>query len=255
MRRLVVWGAGALGGRVAQGWVEAGGEAIGFTLGESRHSALNAAGVDARVGEPIDTLRPDDALLLALPGTERQAIALSRLQDLTAPARLVVIGSVGYYGIQHGTVTEATAPGRELRSQKAAAMEASARRWCEHAVVLRMGGLYQPGRGPLSALKRRGAPLKAPPNTTLSLIHYADAARATLAALRHPRPRSTYTCVTPPSPTREAFYTAACVLLDLPLPKFKRPLKKTPARYDVSMMTSDLLPEAIHPNWQEALVP
>ena len=60
---------------------------------------------------------------------------------------------------------------------------------------------------------------------------------------------------TPPCPTREAFYTAACVLLDLPLPRFERPLRRPLAQYDVGRLRADLLPTPAHPRWQGALVP
>ncbi|MEZ4470790.1 MAG: hypothetical protein R3F60_08330 [bacterium] len=71
----------------------------------------------------------------------------------------------------------------------------------------------------------------------------------------HPAPRRVYLNVTPPCPTREAFYSAACVILDLPLPRFERPLRRPLARYDDSRLRADLVPTPAHPRWQEALVP
>lgn len=256
MRRLIVWGAGELGGAVAAAWVSAGGEAIGVTRGEARHGALRAAGVEPRLGHPRDVLRPDDALLLALPGSEPQTLAVGALRDLPPPARVVGIGTTGYYGTPHGRVDEDTPMGKGDHAARAAGFEAALRHWAkEAAVVLRLGGLYRQGRGPLAALARTQAVPDGPPDRTLALIHYEDAAAAALAALRHPAPQPVYLGVTPPCPLRQDFYLAACVLLDLPLPSFGRPLSRPPAEYDVRRLRADLLPAPRWPRWQAALVP
>ena len=68
--RLVVIGAGDVGGEVARRWVAGGGEAMGFTASTARHEALARAGVQPRVGEAAETLRPDDRVLLSTSGSE-----------------------------------------------------------------------------------------------------------------------------------------------------------------------------------------
>ncbi|MCB9522918.1 MAG: hypothetical protein H6702_06015 [Myxococcales bacterium] len=258
MARLIVIGAGELGGRVARAWAAAGGEAHGYTASEARHDALRSAGVTPHLGLP-DALAPTDHLLLAVPGSARQREVLQALQSkgLAAPGRVVLIGSTAIHGGHpRGTVDEATPPGTGARAQAAADAEAAFRAWAGDAgVVLRCGGLYRPGRGPLSALQRKGVAPEGPPDKTLGLIHYDDAAAAAHAALTHPAPRPVYLAVTPPCPSRLAFYTAACVLLDLPAPRFTAPLGGQPAVHDVRALRADLLPTAAHPKWQEALVP
>lgn len=259
MRRLVVWGAGELGGRVAAAWARDGGEVLAFTETTARHARLKAAGARPHVGEPVDILTADDALLLALPGSDRQAMAVSRLQSAPRPARAVLISSTGFYGQPPGKVDEDTPPAQSLRAAKVVGAEAAFRAWIGGApgrgVVLRMGGLYRPGRGPLAALQRRGHAPLGPPDQTLALIHYDDAATATRRALSHPAPAPTYLCVVPPCPTRQDFYLAACVLLDLPLPSFEPPLKRRLTAYDTSKLGADLLPTPAHPKWQGVLVP
>lgn len=259
MRRLVVWGAGELGGRVAAAWARDGGEVLAFTETRRQHPSLKAAGATPRLGDPTDTLREDDALLLSLPGSERQAMAIARLARRAPPARAVLISSTGYYGHPPGSIDEDSPPASSLRAAMVVGAEAAFRAWVGEApgrgVVLRMGGLYRPGRGPLSALQRRGFAPKGPPDQSLALIHYEDAATATRRALSHPAPAPTYLCVVPPCPTREAFYLAGCVLLDLPLPAFDPPLKRRLTEYDTAKMRADLLPEPAHPKWQGVLVP
>jgi nucleoside-diphosphate-sugar epimerase len=123
-----------------------------------------------------------------------------------------------------------------------------------HGVVLRLGGLYCHGRGPLAALVRREIAPSGPPDTTLALIHYDDAATAALAALRHPTPEPTYIGVVPPCPTRREFYLCACRLTGLPEPVFAAPLGRPPATYDITRLQRDLLPAPAHPDWRDALL-
>ena len=129
------------------------------------------------------------------------------------------------------------------------------RSWAPHGVVLRMGGLYRNGRGPLASYQRRGTAPDGPPDKTLALIHYDDAATATFAALSHASPAPSYLCVVPPCPTRADFYQAAAVVNELELPFFTTPLGRPPAEYDTTRTRNDLLPEPAYPKWQAALVP
>ena len=256
MKRLVVWGCGHLGAPVAQAWAQAGGVAVGHTRSDARHAALRAAGVEPRLGPPTD-LRPDDALLLAVPGADRLSMCVASLRAQAPPGRVVVCSSTGFYGATaSGPVDEGAPHGPEERALKVAAMEAMFRAWAgAGGVVLRLGGLYQPGRGPLSALAARRLAPPGPPDKALALIHYADAAAAATAALRHPAPHDTYLAVTPPCPTREEFYRAACVILGLGQPTFTRSLRTRPVEYDVRRLREHLLPQPAHPRWQEALLP
>jgi nucleoside-diphosphate-sugar epimerase len=253
--RLVVWGAGELGGRVAVAWAQSGSFVVGLTRGSARHDDLRRAGVEPRIGGAVDILTPDDVLLLALPGNANQQAAVDALQHTPPPARAVLISSTGYYGTPAGRVDEDTPCGETPRARSVEAAEQTFRTWAgPSGVVIRCGGLYRPGRGPMSALLRRGTVPEGAPNRTLALIHYVDAARATLAALRHPAPEATYVGVVPPCPTRHEFYTRACAVAGLPEPVFTSFLPHPPAEYDVKRLIRDLLPEPAHPDWRDALV-
>lgn len=254
--RLVVYGCGTLGALTAAEYAAARGPCVGFTRTPERHPDLRARGVTPAVGSPLATLRPEDRLLLALPGTAAQRAAITELAAAPPPARVVLISSTGYYGQPAGAVDEDTPPGPDARSREIAETELLFRAWCgPKGVILRTAGLYQRGRGPLSALRNTGRPPLGPPDRTLGLIHYEDAAAAALSALVHPTPEPVYLTVVPPCPSRRDFYLAACVVLDLPDPTFDAPLKLPPAVYDNSRLRRDLLPEPRHPRWQESLLP
>jgi nucleoside-diphosphate-sugar epimerase len=148
-------------------------------------------------------------------------------------------------------VYEDTPPGEEARATEIARVEQLFRQWAgSRGVILRLGGLYCPGRGPFSALARRRSFRLGPPDKTLALIHYADAATATWAALRHPAPEPVYLAVTPPCPTRYDFYQAACRQLNLPEPTFSEPLRQPLTQYDVTRLRRDLLPQPAYPDWR-----
>jgi nucleoside-diphosphate-sugar epimerase len=254
MKRLIVWGAGELGGCVAESWADKGYPVIGLTRTPQRHPALRAAGVEPRLGSPLGLLRPDDTLLLALPGHANQKMAVDLLAETLPPARVVLLSSTAYYGLASGHVDEATPPGSSQQALNVAAVERAFQVWAGSAgIVVRLGGLYRRGRGPLAALARRGAPRLRPPDKILALIHYDDAATLVEAALHHPSPQQVYLAVTPPCPTRREFYEAACRRLGLNEPEFDQPLGRPPAQYNVTRLRHELLPQPLYQDWQAAL--
>ena len=255
-RCLVIWGAGTLGGRVAPQWTATGGPVHAFTRTQTRHEALRQAGAEPHLNSPVGVLGADDALLLALPGSAAQLAAVEALAGTPPPARAVLCSSTGYYGRASGPVDEDTAPGDDPRAAAVVRAERAFAAWAgPHGVILRIGGLYESGRGPMSALAHRGAPPLGPPDKTLALIHYDDAATICFEALRHPAPLPVYLAVTPPCPSRYEFYLAACVVLGLDEPMFDDPLRQPQAEFDVHRLRRDLVPHPAHPKWQGALLP
>jgi nucleoside-diphosphate-sugar epimerase len=252
MRRLIIWGAGELGSHVAKLW--SGSPVVGLTESTRRHQELRALDVEPRVGSAASILQPDDVLLIALPGDALKAEAVGSLASLPPPRRAVLVSSTGFYGTKAGTLDETTEPATSARAQRIASLEEAFLSWAGgRGVVVRLGGLYCRGRGPMAALARRGTAKEKAPNRALPLIHYEDAARAINTALARASAEPVYLAVTPPCPTRLAFYEAACRRLDLPLPSFREPLPQGPASYDVSLMRRDLLPIPEYPDWRAVL--
>ena len=251
--RLIIWGAGELGARVAAGWHE--GPVIGVTRSDERHAALRLLGITPHTGTPAPILRPEDRLLLALPGhlTQRAAIAQLATAGVGPLQRTVLISTTAFYEPAAGPIDEQTPPGTSEKAQSVATVETEFRDWAgAGGVILRCGGLYRPGRGAFSAFARKGTPGRRSASATLALIHYDDAAAAVLAALRHPAPADLYLCVTPPCPTRRAFYAAAAAALGLTLNLDSLPAGPE-AYYDVTRLRRDLLPVARYPRWESAI--
>jgi len=210
MSKLIV-GCGYLGSRVARLWRDAGHEVFVVTR-DAEH-----AGMFSRQGyRPIvaDVLRP--ASLVGLPAVETVLYAVgydraagvsmnevyagglqSVLEALPGePAKIIYISSTGVYGQSRGeTVDEHSLaePAREGgRACLAAERVLAAHRLGPRGVVLRMAGLYGPGRIPLAGEIRRGRPIAAPPDGFLNLIHLHDAASTVVAADRLAVPPRTY---------------------------------------------------------------
>lgn len=249
----MIWGAGELGTLVARQWQH--GPVIGYTKSTARHRQLRELGLEPQTGNAAPALRSEDVLLISLPGTEAKAEVLAALAKVPPPRRAVLISTTGYYGSPQGRVDEDTPAGRTPGAQAVAQVEETFRAWAgEAGVVIRPGGLYRPGRGPMAALARRGTVSAKPPNKTLALIHYEDAATAVAAALQRPEVAPVYLAVTPPSPARREFFEAAAARLGLEAPPFADPLPGPAARYDAARLRRDLLPRPAYPDWRAALV-
>jgi len=108
------------------------------------------------------------------------------------PAALLYMSTTGVYGDTRGQpVTEDSpvAPAND-RSRRRVAAEVAARAWCAahdvRCVVLRVPGIYGPGRLPLERL-RRGEPALHPEDAGPgNRIHVDDLAAACVAALERP---------------------------------------------------------------------
>ncbi len=253
MARLVVWGAGELGGRVARARAAAGDAVLAATRGTSRHAGLAAHGVECVLGDVAGRLRPDDDLFLALPGTALQHEAVRALTAAhVSVRRAVLVSSTAFHAGASGRIDESSPRGTGERAAAVAACEAAFAAWAGACgVILRCGGLWAAGRGPAAALRRSREVPPGPLERVLPLVHYDDAAAAAGAALGVAAPERTYLCATPPSPSRGAFYAVACAALGL-APPGPEPYAAASAEYDVTRLRRDLLPTPAHPDWRDA---
>lgn len=200
----IVIGAGYTGGRLAAS-LTAHGAVIAITSSAGTASALAGRHLDARAWDldasarcPLTAAEVAGAIVyyLAPPpdsgyGDPRLAACLAGLPD--GAQRIVYLSTTGVYGDAGGkTVAEedAVAPSNE-RSRRRVAAERTLREWCEPRgvewVVLRVPGIYGPGRLPLERL-RRGDPVIAETEAGPgNRIHVDDLVACCMAAGRTPR--------------------------------------------------------------------
>jgi len=173
------------------------------------------------------TERFDIIYLVPPPASGTTDTRLARfLEALTEnPARFVYISTTGVYGdAAGGVVSEDTPPAPATdRARRRLAAENSLRAWCEARgvewTILRVPGIYGPGRLPVERL-RRGEPVlveaAAGPGNR---IHVDDLADATVAALLKPEARNRiYNVGDGDHMTSTAFLSLVAKIAGLPAP-------------------------------------
>jgi nucleoside-diphosphate-sugar epimerase len=152
-----------------------------------------------RKPQAFDFAPPFDVIYLVPPPST--GISDPRLEHFlaalpAAPGRIVYISTTGVYGdADGGTVTEDTPPAPITnRARRRLAAETALRAWCEPKnvewVILRVPGIYGPGRLPLERLQR-GAPALAESEASPgNRIHVEDLADICVAALLQPQARN-----------------------------------------------------------------
>ena len=165
----VIIGCGYTGERLAR---RLGGQPLAFTGSETGARRLRAAGIEARVWNldrpalaPVDVMGAIVWYLAPPPetgdGDPRLARCLEALRG--RPRKFVYVSTTGVYGdAGGGTVTEDTPPApATARGERRLAAERMVQDWCRARgapwVVLRVPGIYGPGRLPIERL-RRGDP-------------------------------------------------------------------------------------------------
>ena len=199
MRRLVV-GCGYLGERVARVWREAGDEVYATTRGPGT-DRLSRAGLrpivlDVTQGPRFGDLPEVDTVVFAVGRDRRSGATMfdiyvkglrAVLDALPGPTgRVIYASSTGVYAQNAGEWVDETSVCEPVREGGKACLSGErlllAHARGRDALVLRLAGLYGPGRMPRSADLTAGKPIDGSPDAYLNLIHVEDAAHAVLAA-------------------------------------------------------------------------
>jgi nucleoside-diphosphate-sugar epimerase len=159
----------------------------------------------------LDRVRAGDALperldqaaifyLAPPPAMGESDLRLDRfLQLATVPPRaFVYMSTTGVYGDAHGALVDESTPVRPMteRARRRVSAEEMTRVWCTERrvrrVVLRVAGIYGPGRLPIASLQR-GEPVVRASETGLSnRIHVDDLVEACVATLSNDEARGVY---------------------------------------------------------------
>jgi nucleoside-diphosphate-sugar epimerase len=146
--------------------------------------------------------------------------------------RFIYISTTGVYGNAGGEwVDEDTPPDPRRdggRASLAAEQVLKESRFADHGVVLRLAGLYGPGRIPFLDKLRAGEPIPAVSTGFLNLIHVDDAAAVVVAAIEHAVKRPVY-CVSDGHPVeRGKYYREVARLIGAAPPTFVTPDLNSP---------------------------
>jgi nucleoside-diphosphate-sugar epimerase len=202
-RHAYIMGCGDIGTRVAQRWQAQGIAVTGIVRSRPSRERLAQAGIDTvqcDLGDSECCLPPIDAGSLLYyfsppPAQGRQDTHVRQLltcleQQPEQAARIVAISTTGVYGDRGGDmVTEDEPPNPQVdRARRRYDMECRLRDWCAQQqvdlIILRVGGIYGPGRLPLERIKQ-GIPMlheHLAPKT--NRIHADDLAQVCVAAAK-----------------------------------------------------------------------
>jgi nucleoside-diphosphate-sugar epimerase len=276
----LIFGCGYLGLRVADRWVAGGTPVCAVTRERERVSSLQSRGIEPIVGDIMasNTLRrlpAADTVLFAV-GHDRRCghsireLYVDGLRNVLehlprGVSRFIYVSSTGVFGQSDGNWVDETSPCEPTREGGRACWQAELLLQ-QHplggrAVVLRMAGLYGPGRIPRGKELQAGLPIDAPSEGYLNLIHVDDAASAVLAAdERAPLP-SLY-CVSDGHPVmRRDYYCQLAALLGAAEPQLREPRHDAPAalrasaskRVSNQRLISQLGCQLQYPSYREGL--
>ena len=236
--KLIV-GCGYLGRRVAQRWLAAGHEVAGVVrrprqADEIAQQGLRPILADVTRSETLPPLPPAETVLFSIGydpagGKSRWEVHVDGLRtvlDRLTPdsRRLIFISSTGVYGeaggnwVDEDSLCRPTAEGPQalLAAEELLAAHPLGR----GRIILRLAGLYGPGRLPPAADLLAGRPMPAGPGCTVNLIHVDDAATVILAAEARCQPPRTYVVSDGCPVDRREYLRYWAELLEAPTPSF-----------------------------------
>lgn len=236
MISVVIIGCGDIGRRVAALWRERGTPVIALARRPATAEALAALGITPIVGdldapESLMQLPTADALVyyFAPPPPRgsidpRMGAFLATLSQGRAPRRIVYISTSGVYGDRRGEwVDETVAPNPQTdRARRRLDAENALRAWGREqgveVVVLRVGGIYGPGRLPRERLAEGRPVLRETESGYTNRIHADDLAAACLAAAERGRAGAVYNVSDGQPGTMTGYFNAVADRLGLPRP-------------------------------------
>ncbi len=200
MNSVLIAGCGDIGQRVAQLYRAQGGIMRGLARSETSAVRLRAGAIEPVPGDLTDRVTLKDlptaeAVLFYFAPPPAQGESDPLLQNFLAaidparqPAKLVLISTTAVYGDCRGawiTETQVLRP-QTARGRRRLDAENTLRRWGQETgvpfVILRVGGIYGPGRLPIARLEK-GLPILKPADSPYTnRIHQDDLARVCKAA-------------------------------------------------------------------------
>ncbi len=236
MNSVLIAGCGDIGQRVARLYRAQGASVRGLARSETSAARLRAGGIepvfgDLAEGATLKNLPTAEAVLFYFAPPPAQGERDPLLQNFLAavgvarrPAKLVLISTTAVYGDCRGIwITEAQAvQPQTARGRRRLDAENTLRCWSRETgvpfVILRVGGIYGPGRLPVARLEK-GLPILDPlesPQT--NRIHQDDLAQVCVAAMERGVPGEIYNIADGHPGTMSQYFIDVAKALGLPPP-------------------------------------
>lgn len=277
--KLIV-GCGYLGGRVAKQWRDQGQQVIAMTRSPQRARLLEQQGIMPLVADVMDpaslkVLSTVDTLLYSV-GYDRSAghtieqVYAEGLHNVlgalsSAPWRIIYISTTGVYGDADGQWIDESAACQPQRAGGRASWAAETvlieHEYANRAIILRLAGIYGPGRIPRRAELVGGQPIDAPAEGFLNLIHVEDAASVVVLVAREAVAPRIYNVSDGHPVQRAEYFCELARLLGAPPPVFVKPPANSAAaerarsnrRISNARLISELNVRFAYPSYREGL--
>jgi nucleoside-diphosphate-sugar epimerase len=248
-----ILGCGYIGQRLARHYLAAGETLTALTRTPTSRQVLSAAGIPALARdlatEPLKDLAwaGESLFHLAPPPPEGNQDALTRhlvaaFRDTGHPRRLVYMSTTGVYGDCGGDWVDETRPPAPVapRALRRFDAEEVLRAWSQESgaelVILRVAGIYGPGRLPLERI-RQGLPLAREEDSPWSnRIHADDLVAACVAAMDLGTPGAVYNACDGYPTTMTDYFLRVADAAGLPRPALL-PLNEAAGKLSPGMMS------------------
>lgn len=236
MNRILIVGCGFVGNEVVR---QSRGPIFALTRTVERAAELREIGVEPIVGHWHDPsslieLPLVDTILVSVPhredsglGVESHVVGLKNLRHhLPAACKWIYLSTTGVYGDAHDEVDELT-PVQPTRIGPQVAV--AAEKWltlqfpAPQLAIIRLAGIYGPGRIPLAEKLRSGEVLQVPQAGWLNLVHVADIAAMLLQVSERDMQQALYVFSDGRPVARMDFYRTLAKLCGVDEPKFAEP--------------------------------
>ena len=239
----LICGCGYLGLRVANRWLASGAVVWATTRSTQRAAELEALGIKPIIADvtrrfvlPSDG-NDIDTVIFAVgfdrsPGQDIEQVYVRGLEHVLGGMndrlqRFIYVSSTGVYEESRGQWVDEETPSHPLRAGGRACLQAERRlaesAFADRRIVLRLAGLYGPGRLPKLAAVQTGEPIESTEDGYLNLIHIDDAAEIVSSTEDWVSPPATI-LVADGNPVRRGdFYRELARQLNAPPPRFAPP--------------------------------
>ncbi|BBO10455.1 SDR family oxidoreductase [Bradyrhizobium sp. TM102] len=229
--------------------------------------------VHAFSGEPparetVEQVREADVLLISIPPGSSGDPAIAAFGDVLAAGRrkIVYLSTIGVYGDHGGGwVDESTPPQATL--DRARMRVAAEQAWMDmargDAAILRLAGIYGPGRNALATLRGGTARRVIKPGQVFNRIHVDDIASAIMAAIPHGSGGIWNVCDDEPAPPQDVIAYAAKLMGVAPPPEeafataemsaMARSFYASSARVSNAKLKCELGVTLVHPTYRRGL--
>ncbi|MCA1470435.1 SDR family oxidoreductase [Bradyrhizobium sp. IC3195] len=174
--------------------------------------------------ETVERVRDADVLLVSIPPCSTGDPAIAAFGGVLQGSRrkVVYLSTIGVYGDHAGSWVDESTPPQAILDRtrmRIAAEQAWTDATAGDAAILRLAGIYGPGRNALLTLRAGTARRIIKPGQVFNRIHVDDIASAIMAALRHQGGGVWNVCDDEPAPPQDVIGYAAQLMGVAPPPE------------------------------------